>query len=217
MPAIPSPIITSIQICKCNSKSTRKNRSFAYHPPSRFDLTVSLCSFRLSYGLTFNDLSVLELHLGFWRVDSVELFSMPGQSLSGLFSACLTFLQDSLKMHWFLEVKGLGFLYADHRNRADSQRPVVLRSLQGRNLTRDSSALTTALHMFDVCFKCEGGSVNQALHPEFFVKNVLLKWPILEDLGFNILFNCRPFNRAMPLPCHSSFQLIESHHRINPN
>ena len=56
-------------------------------------------------------------------------------------------------MHWFLEVKGLDFLYADHRNRADSQRPVVLRSLQGRNLKRDSSALTTA-------FKCEGGSVN---------------------------------------------------------
>ena len=25
------------------------------------------------------------------------------------------FLQDSLKMHWFLEVKGLDFLYADHR------------------------------------------------------------------------------------------------------
>ena len=118
-------------------------RTFAYHPPSRFDLTVSLCSFRLSYGLTFNGLAVLELHLGFWR-----------------FSACLTFLQDSLKMHWFLEVKGLGFLYADHRNRADFQRPVVLRSLQGRNLTRDSSALTTALDMFDVCFKCEGGSVN---------------------------------------------------------
>lgn len=103
------------KFCKCNSKSTRKNRSFAYHPPSNFD--------RLSYCLTFNDLAVLELHLGFWRVDSVELFSMPGQCLSGLFSACLTFLQDSLKMHWFLEVKGLGFLYADHRNRADCTIP----------------------------------------------------------------------------------------------